>query len=50
VIQASSEGAALKLQQRELTPLYVEFIKASKWDGQLPTTSLGNATPMINLK
>jgi len=50
VIQASSEAAALKLKQKELTPLYVEFIKASKWNGELPTTTLGNATPMINLK
>ncbi|HEY0047078.1 MAG TPA: SPFH domain-containing protein [Flavobacterium sp.] len=50
VIEASSEAAALRLKQKELTPLYVEFIKASKWNGELPTTSLGNATPMINLK
>ncbi len=50
VIQASSEAAALKLKQRELTALYVEYIKATKWNGQLPTTTLGNATPMINLK
>lgn len=49
VIQASSEAAALKLKQRELTALYVEYIKASKWDGKLPTTTLGNATPMLNL-
>lgn len=50
VIQASSEAAALKLKQRELTPLYVEYIKASKWNGELPQTTLGNATPMLNLK
>ncbi len=50
VIQASSEAAALKLKQKELTPLYVEYIKASKWNGELPSTTLGNATPMINLK
>lgn len=49
VIQASSEAAALKLKQKELTPLYVEYIKANKWDGVLPSTNLGNATPMINL-
>src|SRR5688572_30103104 len=50
VIQASSEAAALKLKQKELTPLYVEYIKATKWNGQLPTTSLGTNTPIINLK
>lgn len=49
VIAASSEAAALKLKQRELTPLYVEYIKASKWNGELPTTTLGNSTPMINI-
>lgn len=49
VIQASSEAAALKLKQRELTALYVEYIKASKWNGELPTTTLGNSTPMINI-
>lgn len=49
VIAASSEAAALKLKQRELTPLYVEYIKAGKWDGKLPTTTLGNTTPMINI-
>lgn len=49
VIQASSEAAALKLKQRELTPLYVEYIKASKWNGELPTTTLGSSVPMINL-
>lgn len=49
VIQASSEAAALKLKQRELTPLYVEFVKASKWNGVLPTTTLGSSVPMINL-
>lgn len=49
VIQASSEAAALRLKQKELTPLYVEYIKASKWDGVLPTTTLGNSVPMINI-
>jgi regulator of protease activity HflC (stomatin/prohibitin superfamily) len=50
VIQASSEAAALRLKQKELTPLYVEYIKANKWNGELPKTTLGNAVPMINLK
>lgn len=49
VIQASSEAAALRLKQKELTPLYVEFVKASKWNGELPTTTLGSSIPMINL-
>lgn len=51
VIKASSDAMALKLKQKELTPLYVEYLKASKWDGALPTTSLGgNSGTLINLK
>lgn len=51
VIKASSDALALKLKQRELTPLYVEFLKASRWDGALPTTSLGsNSGTLLNLK
>jgi len=51
VIKASSDAMALKLKQKELTPLYVEYLKASKWDGKLPTTSLGgNAGTLLNLK
>lgn len=51
VIKASSEAAALKLKQKELTPLYVEYLKASRWDGVLPTTTLsGNSGTFLNLK
>ncbi len=49
VIEASSEAEALRLKQKELSPLYVEYIKATKWNGELPTTTLGNSTPMINI-
>lgn len=51
VIKASSDALALKLKQKELTALYVEYLKASKWDGALPTTSLGsNSGTLLNLK
>jgi hypothetical protein len=51
VIKASSEALALKYKQRELTPLYVDFLKAQRWDGKLPTTQLGSSSgTLINLK
>ncbi len=49
VIQAASEAEALRLKQKELTALYVEYVKANKWNGELPSTTLGNSTPMINI-
>jgi len=51
VIKASSDAMALKLKQKELTPLYVEYLKATRWDGKLPSTSLGgNNGTLLNLK
>ncbi len=50
VIKASSDALALKLKQRELTPLYVEYLKATRWNGVLPTHSLGNSGTLLNLK
>jgi hypothetical protein len=50
VIKASSEALSLKYKQRELTPLYVDYLKAQRWNGQLPTHQLGNAGTLINLK
>jgi hypothetical protein len=51
VIKASSDALALKLKQRELTPLYVEYLKATRWNGALPTTSLSDHSgTLISLK
>lgn len=51
VIAALAKAKTMKLQQQELTPLYVEYIKATKWDGALPSTSLGSSSgTLINLK
>jgi len=44
VIAASSQAKAMRLKQQELTPLYVEYVKAQAWNGQLPTTTLGNSS------
>ena len=50
LIQAEAEAKAIKLKQQEVSPVYIDYIKAQKWDGKLPVTTLGNSTPMINLK
>jgi regulator of protease activity HflC (stomatin/prohibitin superfamily) len=50
VIAASGEAAATKLKQQQLTPLFIEYMKIKKWDGQLPTTTTGNAGALINIK
>ncbi len=51
VIRASGEAKATQLKQQQLTPLYVEYMKVQKWDGRLPTTSLGSGNgTIVNLK
>jgi regulator of protease activity HflC (stomatin/prohibitin superfamily) len=51
VIEASSKALAMKLQQKELTPEYIEYLKVQKWDGKYPTTMMGNSQGvMISVK
>lgn len=51
VIKASAEAAALELKQKKLSPLYIEYMKAQKWNGQMPSTVLGSGqSSIINLK
>jgi len=50
IINANAAALAMKIKQKELTPLYVEFIKASAWDGKLPTTVAGNSGTLLNIK
>jgi hypothetical protein len=50
VINAQASALAMKIKQRELTPLYVEFLKAQKWNGSLPTTVAGNGGLFMNIK
>jgi regulator of protease activity HflC (stomatin/prohibitin superfamily) len=35
---------------KSLTREVIDYKQADRWDGKLPTTSLGNATPMISVK
>jgi regulator of protease activity HflC (stomatin/prohibitin superfamily) len=51
VIEASSQALAMKLKQEQITPLYIEFLKASRWDGVMPTTILSDSKgTIVNLK
>ena len=50
IINANAAAMAMKIKQKELTPLYVEFIKASAWDGKLPTTMAGGSGTFLNIK
>lgn len=50
IIDAQATALAMKIKQRELTPLYVEFIKAQTWDGKLPTTVAGGSGTFLNIK
>jgi len=49
VISAAGEAEAIKLKQQQVTPTYVEYIKATNWDGKLPTTMTGSGGTMLNL-
>jgi hypothetical protein len=42
VIEAAGRAEAIKKEQLSLTPLYIEYIKIQKWNGEVPTTVAGN--------
>lgn len=50
IINANADALAMKIKQRELTPIYVEYVKWSNWDGKLPTTIAGNSGTLLNIK
>ena len=50
IINASADALAIKLKQEKLTPMYIEFLKATKWDGSLPTTVAGSSGTFLNIK
>jgi regulator of protease activity HflC (stomatin/prohibitin superfamily) len=47
VIQAAGEAEAIRRKQLSLTPTYIEFIKAQKWNGQYPTTLAGGGANFL---
>lgn len=51
VINASGQAKAIEVLQHQLTPTYVDYIKANAWDGKLPTYMMGsNTSTLLNLK
>lgn len=50
IIGANAEALSIKIKQRELTPEYVEFVKAQRWDGKLPSTIAGGSGTFLNIK
>lgn len=50
VIAASGRAEAIRREQLNLTPMYLDYIRASAWNGVLPTTVLGSQNVMIPLK
>lgn len=47
IIEARGMAEAMKLKQQQLTPLYVDYIRAQTWDGKLPGTVLGSNTSVL---
>jgi len=51
VIAASGRAEAVKKEQQFLTPMYIEYIRAQRWDGKYPQTMLGSGgNVLLNLK
>lgn len=50
LMKAKSQAEANRLLNQSITPEILEFNKINKWDGKLPTTSLGTQGSIINLK
>ena len=49
IINAQASALAIKIKQEKLTPMYIEYLKASTWDGKLPTTVAGGSGLFLNL-
>lgn len=50
VIRASGKAESVKKEQQFLTPMYIEYLKAQRWDGKLPTVSSGSGGMILQLK
>jgi regulator of protease activity HflC (stomatin/prohibitin superfamily) len=49
IINAQASALAIKIKQEKLTPMYIEYLKATTWDGKLPTTVAGGSGLFLNL-
>ena len=50
VISAKGEAEANRLLTQSLSPMILDYMKINKWNGKLPTTSLGSTGALINIK
>jgi hypothetical protein len=50
IINAQAAALAIKIKQNQLSPLYIEYIKAQAWDGKLPKTIAGSSGTFLNIK
>jgi regulator of protease activity HflC (stomatin/prohibitin superfamily) len=49
IINASAAAMSIKIKQNQITPMYIEYLKAQAWDGKLPTTIAGNSGMFLNV-
>jgi regulator of protease activity HflC (stomatin/prohibitin superfamily) len=49
-LRADAQAKANRILAESVTPQLVEYEKAIKWDGKLPTMTGGGVTPMIQIK
>jgi|LauGreDrversion4_2_1035121.scaffolds.fasta_scaffold632972_1 hypothetical protein len=49
IINANAAALSIKIKQTQLSPLYIEFLKANAWDGKLPTTVAGSSGMFLNV-
>lgn len=50
IINANAAALSIKIKQSQITPTYIEYLKASAWDGKLPTTVAGGSGMFLNIK
>jgi regulator of protease activity HflC (stomatin/prohibitin superfamily) len=50
IINASAAAKAIQLKQEKITPMYIEYLKATAWDGKLPSTIAGGSGTFLNIK
>jgi regulator of protease activity HflC (stomatin/prohibitin superfamily) len=49
IINASAAAMSIKIKQTQITPMYIEYLKAQAWDGKLPTTVAGTSGLFLNI-
>jgi regulator of protease activity HflC (stomatin/prohibitin superfamily) len=49
IINASAAAMSIKIKQNQITPMYIEYLKAQAWDGKLPTTVAGGNGMFLNV-